>query len=69
MNPQILTDLVAGEVIVPESQDYDQLRNVFNRAGNPAMIVRAQNNDDIVAAIRLRVSKIWYYQCAAVVTV
>ncbi len=51
MNPQILTRLVAGEVIVPESRDYDQLRNVFNRAGSPAMIIRARENNDIVTAI------------------
>ncbi len=57
MNPQSFaqfTSRIAGEVIVPGSQAYDHVRTVFNnRAGNPAVIVRAQNHDDIVTALRL----------------
>jgi len=43
---------IAGEVVVPASPAYDELRNVFNQAGSPAIIVRGKNNDDIVTAIR-----------------
>lgn len=43
---------IAGEVVVPASPSYDELRNVFNQAGSPAVIVRAQSNDDIVTALR-----------------
>ena len=43
---------VAGEVVVPDSPAYTTLRNVFNQTGSPSVIVRAQNHDDIVAAIR-----------------
>ncbi len=43
---------IAGEVVVPGNEAYDQLRNVFNQAGSPAVIVRAQTNEDIVEALR-----------------
>jgi FAD/FMN-containing dehydrogenase len=44
---------LVGEVVVPGSPSYDELRNVFNQAGGPAVIVRAHCNDDIVTALRL----------------
>lgn len=48
------TSHITGEVVIPGSQTYDALRNVFNnRAGSPAVIVRAQNHDDIVTALHL----------------
>ena len=48
------THRIAGEVVVPNSPAYDDLRNVFNnRAGSPAVIVRGQSTDDIVTALRL----------------
>jgi FAD/FMN-containing dehydrogenase len=56
MQPQVLTELtnrIAGDVVLPTSSSYDELRNVFNRAGSPAAIVRAQTNDDVITAIRL----------------
>ena len=43
---------IAGEVVVPGNEAYDQLRNVFNQAGSPAVIVRAQTKEDIVEALR-----------------
>jgi hypothetical protein len=46
------THRIAGEVVVPGSQAYDDLRNVFNRAGSPAVIVRGHSNDDIMTALR-----------------
>jgi FAD binding domain/Berberine and berberine like len=46
------THRIAGEVVVPNSPAYDDLRNVFNRAGSPAVIVRGHSNDDIVTALR-----------------
>ena len=46
------THHIAGEVVVPDSPAYDDLRNVFNRAGSPAVIVRGHSNDDIVTALR-----------------
>ena len=55
MQPQVLTDLtnrIAGDVVLPASSSYDDLRNVFNRAGSPAAIVRAQTSDDVITAIR-----------------
>jgi FAD/FMN-containing dehydrogenase len=49
------THRIAGEVVVPNSPAYDDLRNVFNRAGSPAVIVRghglsglATNNGGLV---------------------
>jgi FAD/FMN-containing dehydrogenase len=47
-----LTTRIAGDVILPDSSSYDEARNTFNRAGSPAAIVRAQTNDDIIAAIQ-----------------
>src|SRR5690606_30919017 len=32
--------------------EYDDLRNVFNQTGNPAVIVRPKNTDEIAGAIR-----------------
>ena len=55
MQPQVLTELtnrIAGDVVLPASSSYDDLRNVFNRAGSPAAIVRAQTSDDVTTAIR-----------------
>jgi len=46
------TRRIAGEVVVPTSPSYEALRNVFNHAGSPAVIVRAQSNEDIVTALR-----------------
>jgi FAD/FMN-containing dehydrogenase len=46
------TNRIAGEVVVPESPAYEGLRNIFNQAGSPAVIVRAQSNEDIVEALR-----------------
>lgn len=55
MDPHILAEFnnrIAGEVVVPGSKAYDELRNVFNQAGSPAVIVRGNSNDDIVMALR-----------------
>src|SRR6266540_5348977 len=55
MDPQMFAEFnhrIAGEVVVPGSPTYDELRKVFNRAGSPAMIVRGQSNDDLVTALR-----------------
>lgn len=55
MQPQVVTELtnrITGDVVLPASSSYDALRNVFNQAGSPAAIVRAQTNDDIITAIR-----------------
>jgi FAD/FMN-containing dehydrogenase len=55
MQPQVLNELtnrITGDVVLPTSSSFDELRNVFNRAGNPAAIVRAQTIEDIGAAIR-----------------
>lgn len=46
------THRIAGEVVAPGSPAYDDLRNVYNRAGSPAVIVRGHSNDDIVTALR-----------------
>ncbi len=46
-----LNDRIAGEVVVPGSPTYDQLRKVFNHAGSPAVIVRGQSTDDLVTAL------------------
>jgi FAD/FMN-containing dehydrogenase len=55
MDPQILAEFnnrIAGEVVVPGRRAYDELRNIFNQAGSPAVIVCGQSNDDIVLALR-----------------
>jgi hypothetical protein len=52
MDPHILAEFnncIAGEVVVPASNAYDELRH---QAGSPAEIVRGQCNDDIVTALR-----------------
>lgn len=46
------SDRITGDVVVPTNPEYDALRTVFNRAGHPAVIVRAQCNGDIVTALR-----------------
>jgi FAD/FMN-containing dehydrogenase len=55
MNQRTLDEFksrIAGEVISPDSPEYDSLRNVFNGTGSPAVIVRCRSNEDVVAAIR-----------------
>lgn len=55
MQPQVLTELtnrIAGDVVLPASSSYNELRNVFNRAGSPAVVVRAQTIDDVITAIQ-----------------
>lgn len=47
-----LRNRIAGEVVVPTSQAYEGLRNIFNQEGRPAVIVRGHTNDDIVTALR-----------------
>lgn len=54
MLQQPVTDLksqITGEVVLPDSPQYDTLRNVFNQTGSPAIIVRVKTNDDVAAAI------------------
>src|SRR5678816_1513545 len=55
MNQQVRDELqhvITGEVILPASPGYDELRNVFNQTGSPAVIVRCKTNEDVAAAIR-----------------
>ena len=55
MDTQALGQLrnhIAGDVITSESPEYEALRHVFNRTGNPVVIVRGQTSEDIVAALR-----------------
>ncbi len=55
MNQRTLDEFksgIAGEVISPASPEYNELRNVFNQTGSPAVIVRGQSNNDVVAAVR-----------------
>jgi FAD/FMN-containing dehydrogenase len=56
MDTQALGQLrnhIAGDVITPDSPEYETRRRVLNRVGSPAVIVRAQNVEDIVTALRL----------------
>jgi FAD/FMN-containing dehydrogenase len=55
MNQRTLDEFknrIAGEVITPTSPEYNDVRSVFNQTGSPAVVVRGQNNDDVVAAMR-----------------
>jgi FAD/FMN-containing dehydrogenase len=55
MNPDTFAEFnhrIAGEVVVPGSPAYDELRKVFNRAASPTVIVRGQSTDDLVTALR-----------------
>ncbi|WP_220195198.1 FAD-binding oxidoreductase [Ktedonospora formicarum] len=54
MNVHVLTEFnkrVAGKAIVPGSDTYEKLRNVFNQVGSPAAIVRAQTHQDIMESL------------------
>ncbi|HEX3272962.1 MAG TPA: FAD-binding oxidoreductase [Ktedonobacterales bacterium] len=55
MDTQALSQLknrIAGDVITPDSPEYETRRRVLNRTGSPAVIVRAQSVEDIVATLR-----------------
>lgn len=43
---------IAGDVILPESPAYDNLRNAFYQPGSPAVVVQVQTSADIAAAIQ-----------------
>jgi FAD/FMN-containing dehydrogenase len=47
-----LKNRITGDVVAPDGPEYEALRHVFNRVGSPAVIVRGQTNEDIVAALR-----------------
>jgi FAD/FMN-containing dehydrogenase len=56
MEAQTVTELrnrITGDVIAPESPEYETRRRVFNRVGSPAVIVRAASVADIVTALRV----------------
>ena len=55
MIQQSVSDLktqITGEVVLPDSPDYEGLRNGFSATGSPAVIVRPQSNEDVAAAIQ-----------------
>ncbi|MBX3084787.1 MAG: FAD-binding oxidoreductase [Anaerolineae bacterium] len=43
---------IAGEVVLPEDSNYNELRNVYSQHGSPTVIVRAKNAADITDAIQ-----------------
>jgi FAD/FMN-containing dehydrogenase len=47
MTPKTLAGRIAGEVLLPTDDAYEQRRNVMFRTGRPAAIVRCQTSDDI----------------------
>ncbi|MBZ0303258.1 MAG: FAD-binding oxidoreductase [Anaerolineae bacterium] len=47
-----LTTRIAGEVILPDTFAYTELRSIFNQTSSPAIIVRVKNNEDIATAIQ-----------------
>jgi FAD/FMN-containing dehydrogenase len=52
--PLTLTDLkshITGDVVMPDSPEYNDLRNGVAQTGSPAVIVQVQNNTDVAAAI------------------
>ena len=54
MIQQSMSDLksqIVGAVVLPDSPEYDGLRNGFAANGSPAVIVRPQSNGDVAAAI------------------
>src|ERR1041384_633384 len=55
MNQQVrdeLQNVITGEVILPASPGYDELRNVFNQTGSPSAIMRCETNEDVASAIQ-----------------
>jgi hypothetical protein len=46
------TSRITGEVILPDSTAYNDLRSIYNQTGSPAIIVRVKTADDIAQAIR-----------------
>jgi len=54
MKAQTVTDLsnrISGDLITPDSPEYETRRRVLNRVGSPAVIVRAESVEDIVIAL------------------
>lgn len=48
-----LKSRIAGEVILPDSPEYNDLRHVMNGNGSPALIVRPRSSEDVAEAVRL----------------
>ncbi|WP_239000764.1 FAD-binding oxidoreductase [Jiangella asiatica] len=48
-----LRQRIAGEVVLPADETYDDHRNAFQHEGSPAVIVRARTHDDVRHAIDL----------------
>jgi FAD/FMN-containing dehydrogenase len=46
-----LTNRITGDVVAPDSAEYETLSRVFNRSGSPAVIVRPQSAADIATAL------------------
>ena len=55
MNQQVrdeLQNVITGEIVLPASPGYDELRNAFNHNGSPSVIMRCRTNEDVAAAIQ-----------------
>jgi FAD/FMN-containing dehydrogenase len=46
-----LKNRIGGEVILPDSPEYENVRNSFTFPGSPAVVVRPESNEDVAAAI------------------
>ncbi|MBZ0288230.1 MAG: FAD-linked oxidase, partial [Anaerolineae bacterium] len=54
MIERTLTDLkshISGEVVLPDSPRYEELRNGVAATGSPALIVQPRSSADVAAAI------------------
>ncbi|MFB8776445.1 LLM class flavin-dependent oxidoreductase [Streptomyces broussonetiae] len=46
-----IPESLAGKVVEPGDRGYENVRHSYTRTGSPALVVRAENADDVVAAL------------------
>ena len=55
MNTATMTALrvsMTGQIVLPEDEAYERLRNTFVHTGTPAIVVRCHDIEDVQCAVR-----------------